>query len=84
MNINDHNPGSQISRLNYASKKKSTVELGLTLGQGGDEEVLHAVSFSTVQSSDMVPNVASTATKSLWRESWIQEELAAVDVNDEY
>lgn len=69
MNINDHNPGSQTSRLNYASKKKSTVELGLTLGQGGDQEALHAVSLSTVQSSVMVPNTASTATKLLWRES---------------
>ena len=70
MNINDHNnPGSQTSRLNYTSKKKSTVELGLIPGQGGDQVALHAMSLSTVQSSVMVPSIASTATKLLWRES---------------
>ena len=77
------NLGSHICRWTHVSKKMSTVELGLTLGQGGDEVALHAVSSSMLQSSNMVPAVASTPTKLHWRESWIRNKSAATNVDDD-
>lgn len=51
----------------HISKKMSTVEFGLRSGQGGVFVESHAVSLRKDQSIVIVPAVASTATKSVWR-----------------